>query len=565
MNISRLIAFMVLFVSLSHSAMGGTISGTVKGVNGQPFKGAFVQAKSKTTKITVSVLSDKQGKYHVPDLPAGGYEVEATAVGFKTDPRDVTVDSVKPVVSDFALQKDIVRWSDLSVHQAQVLFPEGTGKKVLFSKCMSCHGTQTKIASARLDKTAWRKAVDYMRDYKDGVGLRGRVNDEEENDVVSYLAKNFGVEADLPRSPADLPAYQQVKIPEPSDEATKIIYKEYQLPGPNRTPWTATPDLYRKGGNTWFVESWGANKIARLNTVTGDITEFDVPHPDFRTMLHIHSVIEGPDGNVWFAASALCQLNKLDPKTKKITVYKPPYCSAKVTGKNESGGGGPSELRVDKFGNIWANGGSFFRFDPKTLKFTEYPDAGSAYGFVLDNKDGSVYLTQLPLGKIGKIDIKTLKLTRWTTPNSARLAEKNKGKPFDPGNWNYQDFPQSAGPRRISSDSKGIIWFGEYLGNQVVSFDPATEKFKEYPLPGPSGTPYGLGVDQNDYIWYASFNTDVLGRLDPATGNVVEFPFPHSGNEIREIIKDPEGRMWYGSPFNNKVGYFIPPEVPKAK
>jgi len=45
---------------------------------------------------------------------------------------------------------------------------------------------------------------------------------------------------------------------------------------------------------------------------------------------------------------------------------------------------------------------------------------------------------------------------------------------------------------------------------------------------------------------------------------VVEYPFPYSGNGIRELLPDSEGRMWYGTPFNNKVGYFVPPEEPKT-
>ena len=87
-------------------------------------------------------------------------------------------------------------------------------------------------------------------------------------------------------------------------------------------------------------------------------------------------------------------------------------------------------------------------------------------------------------------------------------------------------------------------------------FDPKTETFKEYDLPGPQPTPYGLGIDASHNIWYSSYFMDVLGRLDSKTGKVTEYPFPHSENSIREIIRDSQGRMWYGTPSNNKVGYF---------
>jgi len=44
------------------TAEAASIGGTVTGADGEPFKGAFVQAQNLKTKITTSVLSDKTGK-----------------------------------------------------------------------------------------------------------------------------------------------------------------------------------------------------------------------------------------------------------------------------------------------------------------------------------------------------------------------------------------------------------------------------------------------------------------------------------------------------------------------
>ena len=54
---------------------GADVTGTVKGPDGAPFAGAFVQARNSKTKITVSVLSRRGGQYRIPNLPAGEYEV----------------------------------------------------------------------------------------------------------------------------------------------------------------------------------------------------------------------------------------------------------------------------------------------------------------------------------------------------------------------------------------------------------------------------------------------------------------------------------------------------------
>jgi virginiamycin B lyase len=131
------------------------------------------------------------------------------------------------------------------------------------------------------------------------------------------------------------------------------------------------------------------------------------------------------------------------------------------------------------------------------------------------------------------VDYKTLKFKQWTVPS------------------------KDGYERRLQIDSKGIVWFAEYQNGKIGRFDPKTEMFKEYDLPGGKEEfPYAVGIDSDDNIWYASYYMDVLGRLDQKTGKITEFPFPHSEITIREILRDAQGRMWYGSPSNNKVGYF---------
>ena len=85
-SISKLAAFASFVILFSSSAFAATVTGTVKGPDGAPFEGAFVQAVNAKTKISVSVLSDKQGRYRVENLPAGEYQVRVRAVGFTTEP-----------------------------------------------------------------------------------------------------------------------------------------------------------------------------------------------------------------------------------------------------------------------------------------------------------------------------------------------------------------------------------------------------------------------------------------------------------------------------------------------
>src|ERR1700730_8270009 len=86
-SLLRALGLVLLFASFSYGASDGTISGMVKGPDGSPFKGAFVRAQNEKSKVTVSVLSDKQGEYRIPNLKAGKYQVRVTAGGYRSDPR----------------------------------------------------------------------------------------------------------------------------------------------------------------------------------------------------------------------------------------------------------------------------------------------------------------------------------------------------------------------------------------------------------------------------------------------------------------------------------------------
>ena len=64
-------------------ADAASISGTVTGPDGAPLRAAFVQARHGKLKMTVSVLTDKAGRYVVENLPAGDYRLSVRALGTK--------------------------------------------------------------------------------------------------------------------------------------------------------------------------------------------------------------------------------------------------------------------------------------------------------------------------------------------------------------------------------------------------------------------------------------------------------------------------------------------------
>src|SRR6202043_2647713 len=96
-----LMGSVVFLASFSH---GATITGSVKGPDGSPFQGAFIQAENTSTKITVNVLSAKDGHYKVENLPAGDYDLRIRAIGYKADPHaGVKLIADQKASFDFAL------------------------------------------------------------------------------------------------------------------------------------------------------------------------------------------------------------------------------------------------------------------------------------------------------------------------------------------------------------------------------------------------------------------------------------------------------------------------------
>jgi virginiamycin B lyase len=193
---------------------------------------------------------------------------------------------------------------------------------------------------------------------------------------------------------------------------------------------------------------------------------------------------------------------------------------------------------ADPAGNIWASGRPLKKFDIETKKYTNFPDVPDTYGIAVD-KEGNIWageFTARDYRKLVKVDSKTNKVTKYLPPNT--------------------DDKLNGAPRRVKVDSQGYVWCADYFGGNLTRFDPKTETFKIFQIPGPTPTPYGMGVDHNDNVWYTSFYTDVTGKLDPKTGKFTEYPSPYAERSTRDLNEDAKGRIWFGAENIFRVGYF---------
>ena len=534
-----------LFASLASRTSAEVISGVVKGPDGAPFRGAFVRSQNLMTMVNTWVLSDREGRYRADVLP-GEYAVSIKTIGYAADPARTKVEGGGKAVSlDFELKKSRVQWADLNQYQARLLMPEGRGRQAVLDTCFACHSVGRFTVRPR-DRDGYWQAVTYMRDV---IGVN--VSNAAAAEIVEYLGTAFGPNGTAPASPADVPAYQQIKMEADyfSDAALNIVYVDYPVRDDLR-PAAANPD---DRGYAWYPIDSG---VARLNVETGE-------HKSWRAIKElggvfgVHETLPLKDGSaVWFTVTQLNALGRFDTKTETFEIYPDKYDGPRVQSMPDVNHPGPwrGEPRIasakpgfgaprihtalmDKDGNIWATGRPLKKFDVKTRQYTNFSEVPDTYGITMD-LDGNIWASEFnatEYGNLVRVDPKTNKVSKFKPPPYENLDGR---------------------PRRIKTDSKGNIWFGQFHAGHAGRFDPKTGAFKTFKMPGPMPTPYAVAVDRNDDFWFNSIWTGYFGRVDSRTGNVIAYPTPYPEDHARDFDVDAQGRIWFGAEPYLKVGYF---------
>src|SRR3954454_16413469 len=79
--------------------------------------------------------------------------------------------------------------------------------------------------------------------------------------------------------------------------------------------------------------------------------------------------------------------------------------------------------------------------------------------------------------------------------------------------------PKFARDPAIAPD--GSVFISVMSGNKVARFDPKTQTFREWDMPGVH-PPHAVFVDRHGIFWTTGNGDGTIGRLDPATGKVTE-------------------------------------------
>src|SRR6266436_855927 len=130
----------------AQAALAGQVASAEEGA----MEGVLVSAKKAGSTITITVVSDAQGRYRFPagKLEPGSYALRIRAVGYDLDgPGAVEVAVQKTTTADLKLRKTADLAAQLSNGEWMASVPGTDPQKGLLLNCVGCHSLERVVRS----------------------------------------------------------------------------------------------------------------------------------------------------------------------------------------------------------------------------------------------------------------------------------------------------------------------------------------------------------------------------------------------------------------------------------
>jgi streptogramin lyase len=263
------------------------------------------------------------------------------------------------------------------------------------------------------------------------------------------------------------------------------------------------------------------------------VTEYDVG----RITSEPHDILVDKDGKVWYSDFGEMFIGKFDPKTLKLTEY--PIKKFKPNAPT-----GLLSIEFDHVGKIWFDTmyqGSLGCLDPKTGEITYYPvdpkwnDDRVQLNFTglhyeVDNK---VWTKSVGTQDIFRVDLKT--------------GQWEKFHPTDvlPG-------VPHAGIYQVMSDSKNNLWMAEFTEGHLGKIDAKTLEVTWYANPSPHARDRRIEIDAQDRILVTEYRNSKVALFDTATEKFTEYNLPEYTYPYRANF-DKNGEIWSSTMSTDRV------------
>ena len=519
------LGFLALAPARAQTALSGQVASAEEGA----MEGVVVSAKADGSTITVSVVSDAQGRFAFPAarLTPGHYSLTIRAIGYElAGPGAIDIAQGKPASADLKLRTTKEVWRQLSNAEWLMSIPGSVEQKKFLLNCIGCHSLQ-RIVTSTHDAAEFEQVIARMTGYYPGS------TPLHPQRLVGDFRRNIGNGANVAATAKYLASinlsegssweYPLQTMKRASGPATRVVITEYDLPRATIEP----HDVIVDGDGTVWFSNFGEQFLGKLAPETGKVTEYPIAMLKQGFPTGALDLETAPDGRLWIGLMYQAGLARFDKAKGTFDLYSLPK-DWQADGTQLSMVS-PSHSDVD--GEVWTKDvetNNVIRLDVKTGQFEKFGQATDvtgkkigAYGIPSDQANG-LYMLNFADSDIGRLDAKTLRLTIYPTPS------------------------QGTRPRRGRVDAENRLWFAEYAGNAIAMFDPKTEAIKEWKAPIPWTSPYDVVPANDGSVWTASMLTDRVTRLDPASGAFVDYPLPRPTN-IRRVFADNAGALWFGS------------------
>ena len=524
---------LALLATVSHGQSPAALSGQVSSTEEGAMEGVVVSAKKDGATISVSVVTDAQGRFAFPAarLESGRYTLKARAAGYELDgAKAADVAAGGEAKADIRLKKVKNLSAHLTNAEWMMSIPGADEQKRFLLNCNGCH-TLERIMKSTYDADGFLQIFERMANYYPGstplkpqrlagTAVRDVQRGGDGRKTAEWLAS-------INLSQQQTWSFPLKTQPRLTGKSTRVIITEYDLPSPLIQPHDVVLD---REGSVWYSD-FGQMFLGKMDPKTGKVTQYPIPVVKPGWSEGTLDLEFDKDDNPWVGVMYQSAIAKFDKKSEKFQMWQTPkewdtdagqlghlaitgtHNDNKVWIKNSDGG---NIYRLDLVSNKMENLGAFK--DPRTGRRI------GTYGIHSD-VDNNAYLLDFAAGNIVKLDAKTKNMTVYVTPT-----------------------PNSR-PRRGRVDHDGRLWFGEYQGNAIGMFDPKTERISEFKVPTPWSAPYDAVAGRNGEAWTGSMLTDRVSRLDIKSGQYTEYMLPRPTN-IRRVYLDEStkpGTLWIGS------------------
>jgi streptogramin lyase len=488
------------------AALTGVVTSEAEGRMG----GVLITARPQGANMTVTVISDDQGRFAFPPgkLQPGKYALTIRAVGYELAGQ--TAAEIKPsgaARADIKLVKTRDLASQLTGAEWMMSIPGNEKQKRALFHCDQCHSLD-RVAKSTYDAEGWLSTLHRMQNqWQAGSTFTHPMPPTyppkeypTDPELAKYLS-SINLSGDRTTWPYDLKTF-----PRPRGADTRVVITEYEIPRAGSSPHDLAID---RDGMVWY-DDFQSPDIGRLDPRTGQFKEWTLPR--LKPILPSNSLTIELDhqGNPWLPRGYQgCSVTMFDVKTEKFQTWSAPAEYNDDHASCTQGNVGPN-------GMVWFNSfntSKMFELYPKTGEvkvFNAFPPGSVQYKgpnrvfyFGIDenfatsekthkmygsanSENGNPIYCDIEGSTIAVLDRATGQVTLYPTPTPA------------------------AAPRRGSIDSAGNFWFGEWMAGQLGMFDPQNKEIKEWRPPVTWSGLYRAARDKNGDVWSGAMSTDYV-------------------------------------------------------